>query len=169
MVAAAPRPYRAAMTPPRPVMQLGWSFHRFLHRALGARVSTAPPSADGKLGTLFITTTGRKSGKVRKTGLFYIEDGESFVVVASNAGANSDPAWWLNLQSSPEAVVEVGSRRVPVRARQATGAEADRLWPRLDAAYPDYARYREQVTRPIPIVILEPSSGNPSPPRPDSD
>ena len=156
MVAATPCAYRATMTPPRPIMQLAWSFHRGLHRVLGARVSTALP-AEGRVGTLFIATTGRKSGKVRKTGLFYIEDGESFVVVASNAGADIDPAWWHNLQASPGAVVEVGSRQVPVRARHASPLEADRLWPRLDEAYPEYARYREKRARPIPIVILEPS------------
>jgi F420H(2)-dependent quinone reductase len=149
-------------------MELAWSFHRVLHRVLGARVSTAPPSASGELGTLFLASTGRRSGRVRKTGLFYIEDGESFVVVASNAGADADPAWWSNLQANPDALVEVGSRRVPVRARQASSSESDSLWPRLDAAYPEYARYREKVTRSIPIVVLEPSSGNPSPPRADS-
>jgi deazaflavin-dependent oxidoreductase (nitroreductase family) len=168
MVAAASSAYRAAMTPPRPIMELAWAFHRALHRSLGARVSTSPPSAAGKVGTLFLATTGRKSGKARKTGLFYVENGESFVVVASNAGADVDPAWWLNLQANPEAVVEVGSRQVPVRARQATPVEADSLWPRLDAGYPEYARYRERRARPIPIVILEPSSGNRSPSRVES-
>ncbi|HET9344942.1 MAG TPA: nitroreductase/quinone reductase family protein [Candidatus Limnocylindrales bacterium] len=143
------------MTPPRPLLRLGWAFHRFLHRVAGGRISTEPPKPGG-VGTLFLASTGRKTGKVRRNGLFYIEDGPSFVVVASNAGADADPAWWMNLQAQPDAAVELERRQIPVRARPATPAEADRLWPRLDAAYPEYARYRARRSRPIAVVILEP-------------
>ena len=169
MVAAARDAYRASMTPPRPIMELAWSFHRVLHRVAGGRVSTAPPSASGGVGTLFLASTGRKTGKVRRTGLFYIEDGAAFVVVASNAGANADPAWWLNLQANPDAVVELGPREIPVRARQATDVEADLLWPRLEAAYGEYARYRAQRTDPIPVVLLEQRPLLPGLPEAESD
>lgn len=150
-------------------MELAWAFHRTLHRVAGGRVSTAPPSASGRVGTLFLASTGRKTGKVRRTGLFYIEDGAAFVVAASNAGEHADPAWWLNLQAQPDAVVELGRREIPVRARQATDAEADRLWPRLDAGYAEYARYRAQRLHPISVVILEPRGSIPVPPGADSD
>jgi F420H(2)-dependent quinone reductase len=143
------------MTPPRPILLVGWAFHRALHRLTRGRMSTEPPS-NGRVGTLFLRSTGRKTGKVRRNGLFFIEDGPSYVVVASNAGEESHPRWWLNLQATPDAVVELGKQRIPVRARAATLEEADRLWPRLDAGYPDYAVYRARVHRKIPIVILEP-------------
>jgi len=44
--------------------------------------------------------------------LGYIEDGPNLVTVAMNGWADSEPAWWLNLQSHPEATVDVtgGSR-----------------------------------------------------------
>jgi F420H(2)-dependent quinone reductase len=142
------------MTPPRFVFRLGWAFHRNLFRLTGGRIGSEA-AGDG-LGTLFLVTRGRTSGAVRRNGLFYINDGPNRVVVASNAGADVDPGWWQNLQAGPEASIELGREKVAVRAREANPDEAARLWPRLVAANPEYAVYRSKVTRPIPIVILEP-------------
>jgi len=88
--------------------------------------------------------------------LYFLDEESDIVVVASNAGADTDPAWWLNLQARPDAEIEIGGQRRHVRARIATTEEADRLWPRLDAGNPDYAAYRAKVDRPIQVVILEP-------------
>lgn len=143
------------MTPPRPVLRIIWLTHRALRRVSGGRLGTSRAQGDG-LGTLFLHTVGRKSGQARANGLFYVVDGADLIVVASNAGADTDPAWWLNLRAQPDAEVEVAGERRPVRARPATTEEVDRLWPRLVAANPDYAAYRERASRPIPVVILEP-------------
>jgi deazaflavin-dependent oxidoreductase (nitroreductase family) len=140
---------------PRAVYRAMWAFHRGLRRVSGGRIGTRPPSGDGA-GTLFLHTVGHKSGQPRSNGLYYLEEGENLVVVASNAGADRDPAWWLNLLAHPEAQVEIGGVRRPVRARPATTDEAARLVPRLDRANADFVTYRARVTRPIPIVILEP-------------
>jgi deazaflavin-dependent oxidoreductase (nitroreductase family) len=78
------------------------------------------------------------------------------VVVASNGGLDQDPSWWLNLQANPDTSVRTGRRVRPVRAREATAEERERLWPRLVRLYPDYASYQERRSRPIPIVLLEP-------------
>ncbi len=56
------------------------------------------------------TTTGRKTGRRHTIPLLYLEDGENFVVVASNGGAPRHPAWWSNLRADPEANVEIGGR-----------------------------------------------------------
>ena len=77
-------------------------------------------------------------------------------MVASNAGDDRDPAWWRNLQAHPEAEVEIGATRRPVRARQATPEETGPLFERFVAAIPTYDEYRRKVARPIPVVILEP-------------
>ena len=132
-----------------------WALHRALRLASGGRLGTSQASSD-RIGTLFIHTTGRRSGKPRTTGLFYLRDDVDLVVVASNAGSGSEPAWFRNLRANPEAEVEVAGRRRPVLARVATNDEAARLWPRLDAANPNYADYRAKAGRPIPIVVLEP-------------
>ena len=143
------------MTPRRLVLRAFWALHRAVRRVTGGRLGTSEPH-DGRLGTLFLHTTGRRTGKPRVTGLYYLRDGDNVVVVASNAGEPSDPAWWTNLVARPSAEVEIDARRHPVVARRATGPEGDRLWPRLVAAFPDYGRYRVTAGRPIPLVILEP-------------
>ena len=101
-------------------------------------------------------TVGHRSGQPRRTGLFYIEDDEDLVVVASNAGEDVDPGWYRNLLAGPDAEVEVGGRRLAIHARETDAAEAERLWPRLDAVNPEFASYRRRTARRIPIVILEP-------------
>jgi F420H(2)-dependent quinone reductase len=141
------------MTPPRPILRLGWAFHKLFFRMTGGRLGTE--QAGNGLGTLFLQTTGRRSGAVRRNALFYVQDGPNRVVVASNAGADVDPAWWLNLQATPAATIEVGRERLAVLARLASADEEARLWPRLVAANPEYAAYRERTSRPISVVILE--------------
>jgi deazaflavin-dependent oxidoreductase (nitroreductase family) len=148
------------MIPPRWVFRIGWALHKGLFAASGGRIG-AERAHDGKPGTLFLTSTGRKSGQVRRNALFYLDDGPNLVVVASNAGADVDPSWWLNLQARPEAEVEIGVDRRPVRARAATADEHDRLWPRVVAASPGYDEYRRATSRPIPVVILEPRTALP--------
>lgn len=103
---------------------------------------------------LVLTTTGRKSGKKRESPLLYLEDGDDLVVIASNGGTASHPAWYLNLTASPEAEVRVGERTIPVRAREARGEERWRLWERAVEMYPPYAGYQEKTDREIPVVVL---------------
>jgi deazaflavin-dependent oxidoreductase (nitroreductase family) len=105
---------------------------------------------------LLLTTTGRRSGKLRTTPLLYVRDGEAIVVVASNGGSDSFPAWWLNLQSKPQAEVEIRGTRTRVTARKASSAERARLWPKFTSGYPGYAKYATKTAREIPVVILEP-------------
>jgi deazaflavin-dependent oxidoreductase (nitroreductase family) len=143
-----------AVTPPRPVLRFFWALHRALWQLSGHRLGTVPPAKG--LGWLFLVSTGRKSGAQRRTGIYYLEDGDDLVVVASNAGEDIDPQWWRNLLVTPDATVEIGRRTIQVRARRATADEEARLWPPLIAANQDYATYRSRTKREIPIVILEP-------------
>ena len=99
---------------------------------------------------LLLSTTGRRSGCLHTVPLGSINDGDNHVVVASNGGKNWHPAWWLNLQSNPEALIEVGSRQIPVVAERAQGEECGQLEPR----FPWLQRYQERTQREIPIVIL---------------
>jgi deazaflavin-dependent oxidoreductase (nitroreductase family) len=143
------------MPPPRPVMRVFWTLHRVFRRLTGGRVGTSH-ATERRLGTLFLHSRGHRSGRPRVNGLFYLRSGPDFVVVGSNAGLGKDPAWWANLQAEPRAEVEIGGRRHRVMARPASEAEAATLWPRFDAANPDFVAYRARARRPIPVVILEP-------------
>jgi deazaflavin-dependent oxidoreductase (nitroreductase family) len=127
--------------------------HRFLYRASGGRIGASTRTAD----MLLLETVGRKTGQVRTTPLLYVRDGQRWVVVASNAGDERQPAWWLNLQSRPEARIQVRDQHHQVRARNATAEEREHLWAKLVAAYKSYDSYQRRTSREIPIVVLEPA------------
>ena len=103
---------------------------------------------------LLLLTAGRKTGKERTTPLLYLEDGVNYATVASNGGTRDDPAWWLNLKANPEAAVEIGDRRLRVRAEEIEGDEKRRLWERLVEMYPPYESYQRRTEREIPVILL---------------
>ncbi len=126
--------------------------HSSVYRATGGKVG-------GRLlgsPVLLLTTTGRKSGRPRTIPLLYLPDGKNLVVVASNGGPAGDPAWWLNLEDDPEAIVEVGGRKLRARAEEAEGEERRRLWGRVARMYGAYQQYQEKTDRRIPVVVLRP-------------
>lgn len=104
---------------------------------------------------LILTTTGRHSGKRRDNPLIYGRHGDALLVVASKGGAEHHPAWYRNLQASPDVEVQVKGDRFPARARTATAAERRHLWPIMTAIWPDYDKYQARTSREIPVVILE--------------
>ena len=103
-----------------------------------------------------LLTIGAKSGAERVAPLAYSTDGDRFIVTASKGGAPTHPAWFHNLQARPEAIVEVGLRRIPVRASVAEGEERSRLWDRHVAVHPRIGEYPARTTRVIPVVVLTP-------------
>lgn len=145
-----------AWLPPRWFIRLAWRVHRGILRATGGRKGLWLPRP-GKWGALRLTTTGRRTGKPREVIIGYFEDGTSLVSMAMNGWGAPEPAWWLNLQARPQAVVELadGSRR-DVIGRAATGEERDRLWQRwreIDKGLDGYATRRPHPTA---VVVLEP-------------
>ena len=105
--------------------------------------------------TLLITTEGRKSGKLRRTGLIYRRDKGNYIVVASNGGRPHHPNWYLNLKKNPEVYVQVGADKFYARAREAEGEERQRLWGMMVDVFPQYEEYKQKTDRKIPIIILE--------------
>ena len=110
----------------------------------------------GPMDALLLTTKGRKSGEQRAVALNYLLDGDAYIVVASYAGEDRDPAWWNNLKAQPEAEVAVGGRRLKVRARESEGAERARLWREITRKDPAYAEYQLRTKRRLPVIALEP-------------
>jgi deazaflavin-dependent oxidoreductase (nitroreductase family) len=109
----------------------------------------------GDMPVLALTTTGRKSGEQRSIVIAYLRHGDSYAVVASNAGSDRTPAWWLNLQANPAGEVDAEGERVSVRARVVEGAERDELWRRFVDANESYERYRGYTARELPVVVLD--------------
>ncbi len=146
------RPYGKAITA---TQRAATKLHSFVYRAtngrVGGRIAGGP--------VLLLSTTGRKSGREHTVPLLYLKDGEDMVVVGSNGGTASHPAWWLNLMANPEATVEVGGRKVRVWAEEAGSEKKERLWPELVEMYGGYEDYRRRTDREIPVVFLRPVNG----------
>ncbi|MEU3948629.1 nitroreductase family deazaflavin-dependent oxidoreductase [Streptomyces sp. NPDC029526] len=111
--------------------------------------------------TLLLTTRGRRSGMLRRTGLIYAEDAGNYVVVGSNGGSDQHPHWYLNLRADPRVRVQVIAERFVAVAREAEGEERTRLWEVMTAVFPQYESYRGKTGRRIPVVVLEPRRAAP--------
>ena len=129
-----------------------WRVHRWIYRL-----------SDGRIGStvfgnkmLKLTTKGRRSGKPRAILLYYFTPQENPVVIASNAGSDRHPAWYLNLQSDPDVDVQIGSRKFRAAARIALADEREKLWSETGAQEGSYNEYQKRTKRQIPVVILEP-------------
>jgi deazaflavin-dependent oxidoreductase (nitroreductase family) len=80
---------------------------------------------------------------------------DGWAIFAAHAGAANHPAWFHNLVTNPETIIEIGTETIPVRARVTTGEERERIWERQKAFYPRFAKYEAQTTREIPVIVLE--------------
>jgi len=105
--------------------------------------------------TLLLTTRGRKSGEQRTTPLIYQQDGDRYVIVASQGGAPAHPGWYFNITEDPEVEVQVWGDRFKARASTATGDERSRLWALMNETWPAYEDYQSKTDREIPVVVLE--------------
>jgi deazaflavin-dependent oxidoreductase (nitroreductase family) len=136
-----------------------WHVHRWIVRISGGRRGLWSPRP-GKWGTLRLTTLGRRSGEPTMVIVGYYEDGPNLVTMAMNGWGTAEPAWWLNMQARPEAVVELaGGKRREVVGRAAVGEERDRLWQRwreIDKNLDGLAARRPHETA---VIVLEPRDG----------
>jgi deazaflavin-dependent oxidoreductase (nitroreductase family) len=110
-----------------------------------ARHIRAYVETDGKKGhlhqgmtTLLLSTRGRRSGRLRRTALIYGQDGDRYLIVASNGGSANHPAWYLNLSDDPGVEVQVGPDKFAARARTATAEEKPELWRKMTEIFPTY-------------------------------
>jgi deazaflavin-dependent oxidoreductase (nitroreductase family) len=151
-------PRRRAHLPPRWFVVTFWHVHRRIVRTSRGRRGLWPPRP-GKWGALRLTVTGRRSGEPRSVILGYYEDGPNLVSMAMNGWGKPEPAWWLNLQAHPQALVELarGERR-EVLGRAASGDERERLWQRWRELDKDLDQYAARRPRETAVVILEPHS-----------
>jgi deazaflavin-dependent oxidoreductase (nitroreductase family) len=122
---------------------------------------------DGRIGhkmigvpTLLLRSTGRRSGATRTNALVYARDGADYVLVASNGGADSHPAWLHNLRANPDAEIQVGRerRKGTARAVEPSDPGYEHLWKIVNENNHDrYDAYQRQTNRPIPVVVVTPS------------
>jgi len=121
-------------------------------RAKGGKVSGY--FANSQL--LLLTTTGAKSGQPRVSPVAYTTDGDRLVIIASKAGAPTNPDWYHNLLAHPIATIEKGNEQIQVRATAVDEEpERKRLYAKMVEVMPGFAEYEQKTTRKIPVIVLE--------------
>jgi F420H(2)-dependent quinone reductase len=141
--------------PPRWFIRGAWAVHRALYSITGGRLGLGTPTAT-TYGTLRLHTRGRKSGAERVAMLGYFEDGPNLFTLAMNGWGDPEPAWWLNLQTNPDATLDLPDGTRLVRARAATGDERARLWSEIEARNPNLDGYASRRSRETAVVVFEP-------------
>jgi deazaflavin-dependent oxidoreductase (nitroreductase family) len=108
---------------------------------------------------VLLTTVGAKTGKEHTHVLGGFADGDdAWLVVASKGGAATHPAWFINLAKSPDKIwLQVGDRKLAVRAESLQGAEREAALARVAAIAPRYGEYQVKTDREIPVVRLTPA------------
>jgi deazaflavin-dependent oxidoreductase (nitroreductase family) len=132
------------------------SLHQWLYSRSGGRVGHRLIGVP----CLLLRTTGRKSGTVRTSALVYARDGEDYLLVASNGGADRPPGWLFNIQAEPKVEIQVGTVTKPASATVVSAG--DPAYPRLWKAVNDnnrgrYDGYQAKTSRPIPVVVVTPA------------
>jgi F420H(2)-dependent quinone reductase len=107
---------------------------------------------------IILTTKGRKSGKLRKTPLMRVADGDRYAVVASLGGAPKHPVWYLNMLADPHVTLQDGPVVKDYTARVAEGDEKAKWWAIANETWPAYDGYQAKTERQIPVLVLEPTS-----------
>jgi deazaflavin-dependent oxidoreductase (nitroreductase family) len=119
------------------------------HGRVGGQFEGAP--------LVILHTVGAKSGDPRTNIMMYQADGERYLVFASYAGADQNPAWYWNLKANPDARIEVGDKIIDVHATELEGKERDEKYARQAENYPGFADYETRTSRVIPVVALAPT------------
>lgn len=132
----------------RAIGKLNVPVYRLTRGRLMSKVGRAP--------VLLLTSIGRRSGQPRTAPVLYLRDDERVIVIGSNAGNVRAPAWSLNLQTNPDAEIQIGGERRLVRARVAEGEERAELWQKMNVEYEGFDDYATRTARDIAVFVLEP-------------
>lgn len=112
---------------------------------------------DTGLPVIILTHRGRKTGAVRKTPLMRVVDGNNYIFIASQGGAQKHPLWYHNLKADPDVEIRDKTEVHTMRVREVVdAAERERLWKIAVEAFPPYQEYQDKTDRVIPILVAEP-------------
>lgn len=97
-----------------------------LHRFTGGHLSLT-----GRAPVLLLTTIRRRTRKLRTVPVYYLRDGDRYVVCNVRPPRERTNPWVLNLLANPQVRLGVRGLTLEGRARRADEIEIDRYWPRL--------------------------------------
>ena len=132
--------------------RIGLTAHQWLYEKTDGRIG----ASIGGRPMLLLRHLGGKTGHPRTSALLYVRDGDNYAVIASKGGDPKHPGWFHNLTADPEVEIQIGRKRIPVRARVAEGDERARIWARANEVNKGgYDVYQTRTDRKIPVVVLE--------------
>jgi deazaflavin-dependent oxidoreductase (nitroreductase family) len=109
---------------------------------------------------VLLDTIGAKTGLRRTSPVGCFADGSRLLIVASKAGARSNPDWFHNLVANPTVGVRRWENDVMVKyeatATVLRGAERDRVFDSIVQRAPGFGQYQTKTDRVIPVVALQP-------------
>ncbi len=105
---------------------------------------------------IIFTTTGHKSGLIRKVPLMRVEHEGVYALVASKGGDPNHPGWYYNIVADPTIEMQDGPEPWTTTVHQIEGAERAEWWARAVDVYPPYAEYQEKTEREIPVFLTAP-------------
>jgi deazaflavin-dependent oxidoreductase (nitroreductase family) len=128
---------------------------RWTTRLTHGRVSL--PLVLAALPVITLVTTGRKSGLPRQHHLLAIPHRDDLALIGTNFGQPAAPAWTLNLQAHPNAIVSYRGLTRNVSARPATAAERTDILATAATKFAGAGNYEQRLQgrRPIPVVVLQ--------------
>ena len=138
-----------------PVLRFSWRVHRWILRLSRGRLAAKL----GELPVLLLETTGRTSGHPRRDGLSFLPNERGYLVVASYAGEDRDPAWALNLRATSKATVIADGRTTAVVGHELEGEEREAAFARFAALEPASSEYEQRTDLAIPVFELRRAAG----------
>lgn len=131
------------------------SFDTWLNRLTRGRV---PMLRLAGLPTLVLHAPGRRSGVERNTPLMCAPWRNGLVIVGSNWGGASMPAWVHNIRAAGdgEVSISVQGARLAVDVHEVTGDDGRSAWGAAMRVWPNYDLYAARTARRIPVFHLTP-------------
>jgi deazaflavin-dependent oxidoreductase (nitroreductase family) len=104
---------------------------------------------------ILIHHIGARSGVERVVPLVYFTrwDG-GLMIIASNGGSCSHPAWYYNLRTHPKVTVELGIERFRVVAEELDFEARSLVWPTILEQSPAAGEFQRTIARSIPVFVL---------------
>lgn len=110
-------------------------------------------TAMGGYPVCLVDMVGARTGKKRSIPLIHVPYGGDKLLVGSQAGLDTDPAWVNSLRANPQVMITADGVTAHYRAREVSPEEKRQLWPRLLDVYPAYDEYQARTDRDIPVFF----------------
>ena len=103
---------------------------------------------------ILLYTTGRKSGEIKRVPLGSFPEGDTLLVIGSNAARPEPPQWYMNLVANSTVWVRKQADFYEAEASVLPSEERQVFWDNLIVQMPMFADYQEKAGRELPVIRL---------------